>query len=102
MKAHWAPIISSDHLDSAVTIADGEPIIVYGITLSNHAGVSSVTVITMTNAADTINYMVSRFGANDSVHIPICFYADQGLRFEAVSGSPEDIHVTVYHSHPGM
>ncbi len=80
----------------ALTVASGEPVTVYGISL--YAGTGNA-IFTITDGSDTTLSVVGVL-SNSSISVEVCWKADAGIKVQinAVSGAP---NVTVYHESPG-
>lgn len=79
-----------------LTVAGGEPVTVYGITL--YAGTADA-VFTVTDA-DNSQLFVYSVIADTSASIEVCWKADNGInvQVDGVVGTPR---VTVFHNNPG-
>ena len=81
--------------DLTLTVADNEPVNVYGIVLSNPTG--SATTFTIANGSGT-TLIVIDLDANGAYNESAPWVADAGLRITGEAGT----YATVYHSNPGI
>lgn len=94
----FARRVSQNRLTSDWSVANGEPIKVFGFIIRITAAAAIGATVTITNGTDTM--LVSVMATQSAVISEVPFVADQGLTFSA-SAQGGNIAVTVFHTQPG-
>ena len=90
---HSSKSFTATGAGGALTVANGEPVTVYGITVSTAAD----AIFTITDASDNLIFTIDPAATTSFSH-EVCWKADAGIK---VQSSVADGEVVVFHDNPG-
>lgn len=92
---HSTQLFTTSGVPGALTVVNGEPVQVCGITFSTTT--ANATVFTVTDASDTALFVVN-LAASSSFEHSVPWIADAGIKIQS---NRADGRVVVFHNSPG-